>query len=212
MGRSFKRILRGFNKISDCQPMCPWCGSENAKPNFFNGRYNYICGICNQHFRAYTGWLTVFILIICTCIFLLSLYNKKEIPLYIIGIISFCLIGHAIFIYKMPYKRVKNSDYIPEEFLGFANITWLPHREGGLRLPNLTIWNHYILGVCFIDDEGKPISQTGYIRVNKMFLKKTRKIYRITDNFQYDKERMGRFAIFYKEKRVGTGIMLSKIQ
>lgn len=140
-------------------------------------------------------------------------YGTSSILAYIIGILSFAqYLWLLVHLNKMPYKRAKNSDYIPEEFLGFANITWLPHREGGLRLPNLTIWNHYILGVCFIDDEGKPISQTGYIRVNKMFLKKTRKIYRITDNFQYDKERMGRFAIFYKEKRVGTGIMLSKIQ
>lgn len=150
---------------------------------------------------------TVFCMYISVNLF--RTYGMNFVPAYIMGILSFAqFLWLFVYLDKMPYKRVKNSDYIPEEFLGFANITWLSHREGGLRLPNLTIWNHYILGVCFIDDEGKPISQTGYIRVNKMFLKKTRKIYRITDNFQYDKERMGRFAVFYKEKRVGTGNMI----
>lgn len=192
--------------------MCPWCGREEHKRDIFGGVFYYECCECHHNFRAYNGWMILDTGIWFFAIFCVICYKNgiDKIVVYILGIISLVFsIWLIIYLEKMPYKRVRKRDYIPEEFLGVAEINWFPYKQGGLRFPDLTIWNHYILGVCFVDTDGKPISQTGYIRMDKIMFKKTKKIYRITDNIKYDNETMSEFIVFYKRKQVGTGHMLS---
>lgn len=210
MGRTFREIIQELKKVSQCQPMCPWCGSEEAKSDRLEtGWFNYKCCECHNSFRSYRGWIIIDVGI-CFFIVMFCVLSFHATLAYIAGIISLVLfIWHIIYLEKMPYKRVQKRDYIPEEFLGVAEINWFPHKQGGLRFPDLTIWNHYILGVCFVDTDGKPISQTGYIRMDKIMFKKTKKIYQITDNIKYDNETMSEFIVFYKRKQVGTGHMLS---
>lgn len=211
MGRTFKKVKKRKSRISASQSMCPWCGSEETKfLGFGSGWFECQCSDCQHNFRPYKGWIVIIDLSIYFSLRMFFTSDDPTILTFILGIIGFSLFVYRyVYLTRMPYKRIIERGYKSEEFLGIAEMDWLSHREGGLRFPNLIIWNHYILGVCFVDAEGKPVSQTGYIRVNKRLFRRTRKIYQITDNIKYDEKTMSEFVVFYKRKRVGKGRMIS---
>ena len=212
MGRTFKKVKKRKSRISASQSMCPWCGSMDEKPKLFlEGWFRYQCRECGRYYESYFKRFISASFIWFLNIFIIFFTHRRP-TVFLLWISGFLFVYVIIIVCKTPYRRsisTKEYEYYPEEFLGIAEMDWLSHREGGLRFPNLTIWNHYILGVCFVDAEGKPVSQTGYIRVNKRLFRKTRKIYQITDNIKYDEKTMSEFVVFYKRKRVGKGRMIS---
>lgn len=56
-----------------------------------------------------------------------------------------------------------------EPLLGKATVKWYTLRKGGIGLPRLRLVNNMIFPVCFVDKEGKPVSQTMLVRIRKKF-------------------------------------------
>lgn len=197
------------------QYVCPWCGSENFqnKKGIGHSKFCFQCLDCNRYFRLYYGYIIWIFLY--TILFLLLAYNILD-KSFAIALAYGMILPYILTVIKMPVKRVLMGDkyypYTPEQTLGIAQITWLRHNKGGLLFPHLTIWNHYILPICFIDEDGTALSQVGYARINRIWFRKEKKITRITDNYRYDPAIMKKFVIFYNKKIVAQGKITSIIE
>lgn len=193
------------------QFICPWCGSESFERKFGTGhsRWCFRCLDCNRYFRLYYGYV-IWLLLYCI---LLLLFAYGILDRSIAVMLAWVMIvPYVMTVVKMPTKRVLMGDkyysYYPEQLLGVAQITWSKYREGGLRCPRFTVWNHYILPICFVNEQGMPISQVGYARINRIWFRKEKRIMRITDNYRYDPAVMKEFVIFYNRRIVARGRMV----
>ena len=207
--KSKKRKCSGKIKW-ERQYICPWCGSDKyqAVSDIGPNRLCSRCSDCKKCFEICYGFLFWYILSLA----FLVLYLYRILPEDICWILgSFCFIWGIISSIKMPVKRMrmkKEYTFYPEQLLGVAQITWFKYREGGLCCPRFTVWNHYILPICFVNKQGMPISQVGYTRINRIWFRKEKRIMRITDNYRYDPAEMKEFVIFYNRRIVARGRMV----
>lgn len=193
------------------QLICPWCGGENfeRKNGTGHSKWCFKCLDCNRYFRLYYGYM-IWPCLYCILL-LLTAYGLFDSSLAII-LAWIMAVPYALTVAKMPMKRVSMGEkyyvYYPEQYLGMAQIIWYKYSEGGLRFPHITIWNHYILPICFINEQGIPISQVGYARINKIYLKKERRIMQVTENYKYNPTEMKEFVIFYNRRIIARGKMI----
>ncbi len=144
---------------------CPWCGnilSDECCEKTCSNRIIYYVSLD----------VGVFILIGTIILLLIEIktYNGSHLHMhegyFVCG--AFIIIVLLTQNYYPVFKKGERK-CASEPLLGRATVKWYTLRKGGIGLPRLRLVNNMIFPVCFVDKEGKPVSQTMLVRIRKKF-------------------------------------------
>ena len=184
---------------------CPWCGKEVRKD---------IAGDCDLPIKFYCS-LEVGIFIVIGTLFFLSLMFQGRRHIYKEGGTLGIPMGMVILLTHNYYPVFKKGERkcASEPLLGKATVKWYTLRKGGIGLPRLRLVNNMIFPVCFVDKEGKTVSQTMLVRIRKKFgffwtgakvhLAVTDKFWKKDKNGKDPWERAEKMVIFNNREIVG---------
>lgn len=213
-------------KLKKLEPArCPWCG-EIFRPaedqNLYKGTKAILSRCCAKpvvdakFFSGEVRCFTAVIILLFIVEFIIShgrLYYAPGIAMIILILYSKTIGFHEC--YKRYHNGAKGKNvFLAEKFLGWADIDWYSMNQGGIGLPSFRIGDNRIVVVCFVDSEGKPVSQTLCVRIQKklLFLWKRAKIFLISDSlWKLDEngrepwEQAEKFVIFNNGLAVGRG-------
>lgn len=186
---------------------CPWCGHalKHDSNSFKIDQYAIKCSNCHNWSRPRMNIIVLILPLLLGVIGIL--WNYLKAPFVTFWSISLILL---VYIYKLPYKRISNGKWdkrLGEDvYIGVAQISWLSKQEGGLFLAKHMILNHYIMPICFCDDENNPVTHTFCVRLERNDIKKENyKIFALNDNINIDIINNKKFYIFNNKRKIAEG-------
>lgn len=191
---------------------CPWCGYvlKHDSNSFKIDRYAIKCLNCHKWSRPRMNIILPILLLLIVVIGFL--WNCQKISFVLFFIISQILLIH---INKLPYKRISNDKWnkrIEEDvFIGVAQISWYSIKEGGLFLIKHRVLNHYIMPICFYDNDNNPVTHTLCVRVERVSRIKRDKYKIFALNYSINIDIINnnkKFYIFNKKKIIAEGRLL----
>jgi len=203
-------IRYGDNMIENKR--CPWCGNvlKHDSNSFKIDRYAIKCLICHNWSRPR---MNIFLFVLVLLLLIISLlWDYLNFPIICFLIVSLAIL---LYIYKLPYKRISNGKWdkrIEEDvFIGGAQIKWYSKQEGGLILAKYRILNHYIMPICFYDDEKNPVTHTLCVRLESISRVKRGEynVFALADSVNIDAINDNKnFYVFNKKKIIAEGKLL----
>lgn len=138
---------------------CPWCGKILEEHDECDGNVKFYCS------------LGVGIFIVIGTLFFIALMFRGRRATYHEGGSIIIPVGTVVLLTHNYYPVFKKGEHkcASEPLLGKATVKWYTLRKGGIGLPRLRLVNNMIFPVCFVDKEGKPVSQTMFVRIRKKF-------------------------------------------
>lgn len=198
---------------------CPWCGipydvfpehphRPGLNGNTFN-KYREFCRSCGKWSEEKYHWMEKVIVVIGVALCICISTSKIEEILILLGLCIFCV---PLFGKRVHYKMPEIGKYLgPEErLIGTVRFQWYTLKNGGVGFPRFRIYNHMIFPVCFVDEQDKPVTHTGCVRLCKKYfvLFQGAKLRLVTEVIDAGKVREGmKFYIFNKGERIGEGIV-----
>ena len=136
---------------------CPWCGKILKEHDECDEKVKFCCSIGVGLFVVVGG--------IFFAIPLLKPHRVRflEGSDILIPLMFVVLLTHNYY----PVFKKGERKCASEPLLGKATVKWNTLRKGGIGLPRLRLVNNMIFPVCFVDKEGKPVSQTMFVRIRK---------------------------------------------
>ncbi len=203
------------------QLYCPWCGCETLEfVDERTYRWKKQCKKCKKKSKFDLVRPATVILALVGLISVLYCWfwgNPGELRhYYFFGVLPLvlyvsCNASHY------PMRRIQTRPRQKERSIGRANIRWYSAKEGGVGLAKLRIIDNMIFPVCFLDETGKPVSQTVCVRLHKrgsLFWRKAKVKIISEDLWKADSEgktpweKAEKFVIFNDKEIVGEGRIL----
>ncbi|MDF2821453.1 MAG: hypothetical protein K0R15_1894 [Clostridiales bacterium] len=192
---------------------CPWCGYEEKWSDFgFTLKESPQIGRCKSCKRAYITKKSHWLLVISILVFLFSFITYDG----SLGnsILRWTSITFIFFLFsKLPiirynegswYKSVESNNKTVK-----VKVEWFKYKQGGLIFSNYRIWNGYILPICFVDLQDKPISLMWCIkldRINRKGINANADMNYVLDDAPEGLLVAGnRFYVFHKKHKIGRG-------
>ena len=138
---------------------CPWCGKILKEHDECDEKIKFCCSIGVGLFVVVGG---IFFAIPLLKPHIVRFREGSDI---LIPLMFVVLLTHNYY----PVFKKGERNCASEPLLGKATVKWYTLRKGGIGLPRLRLVNNMIFSVCFVDKEGKPVSQTMLVRIRKKF-------------------------------------------